>query len=69
MREALRDLVTEGLVFFDAHRGAVVRTLRLKQVREVYELRMVLEPLLVRRVVDTTPPRSQGEVAPVTDGA
>ncbi len=52
VREALRDLVTEGLVFFDAHRGAVVRTLRVEEVREIYELRMTLEPLMVRRVLD-----------------
>lgn len=52
VREALRDLVTEGLVFFDAHRGAVVRSLQLAEVREIYELRMMLEPLLVERVLD-----------------
>lgn len=51
VREALRDLATEGLVFFTAHQGAVVRTLSLEEVREIYELRMLLEPLLIRRVV------------------
>lgn len=51
VREALRDLATEGLVFFGAHRGAVVRTLQLSEVREIYDLRMVLEPLLIHRVV------------------
>lgn len=52
VREALRDLVTEGLVFFGAHQGAVVRTLQLSEVREIYELRMTLEPLLIQRVLD-----------------
>jgi DNA-binding GntR family transcriptional regulator len=52
VREALRDLATEGLVFFDPHRGAVVRSLDLDEVREIYELRITLEPLMVRRVVD-----------------
>jgi DNA-binding GntR family transcriptional regulator len=51
VREALRDLATEGLVVFDAHRGALVRSLDIKEVRELYELRMTLEPLEVRRVV------------------
>ncbi|GAA4979038.1 GntR family transcriptional regulator [Actinopolymorpha pittospori] len=52
VREALRDLATEGLVFFDPHRGAVVRTLDINEVREIYELRATLEPLMVRRVID-----------------
>jgi DNA-binding GntR family transcriptional regulator len=52
VREALRDLATEGLVFFDPHRGAVVRPLEIEEVREIYELRITLEPLMVRRTVD-----------------
>jgi DNA-binding GntR family transcriptional regulator len=56
VREALRDLATEGLVVFDAHRGALVRTLDIDEVRELYELRMTLEPLMVRRVIDAITP-------------
>lgn len=51
VREALRDLAQEGLVLFDAHRGAIVRPLDIAEVREIYELRMALEPIMVRRVV------------------
>lgn len=50
VREALRDLATEGLVVLDPHRGAVVRALNIEEVRELYELRMTLEPLMVQRV-------------------
>lgn len=56
VREALRDLATEGLVAFDPHRGALVRNLDVDEVREVYELRMALEPLMVRRVIATITP-------------
>ena len=51
VREALRDLVGEGLIELDAHRGAVVRGLTLGELREIYELRILLEPMLVARTV------------------
>ncbi|MCX2963209.1 GntR family transcriptional regulator [Gordonia aquimaris] len=51
IREALRDLAGEGLVVFDPHRGSRVRTLDLDEVRELYEMRIALEPLMVRRVM------------------
>lgn len=49
VREALRDLATEEIIHLDAHRGAVVREIDLTEVREVYELRMLLEPFAVRK--------------------
>jgi DNA-binding GntR family transcriptional regulator len=52
VREALRDLATEWLVVSDPHRGAVVRQLDIDEVREIYQLRMALEPLMVRRVAE-----------------
>ncbi len=58
VREALRDLATEGLVFFDPHRGALVRTLDLGEVREIYQLRAALEPLVVPRVIDKIRPET-----------
>ncbi|PLQ00260.1 GntR family transcriptional regulator [Cupriavidus pauculus] len=56
IREALRTLVSEGLASFDTHRGAVVRGLTLEDVREIYRLRMVLEPMLVESAILHTPP-------------
>jgi DNA-binding GntR family transcriptional regulator len=49
IREALRDLATEGLVVFVPQHGAVVRELRLADVKEIYELRKILEPLAIRQ--------------------
>ena len=55
VREALRDLAGEGIVEFDPHRGSRVRSLNLGEVQELYELRMALEPLMVRRMINSVP--------------
>jgi DNA-binding GntR family transcriptional regulator len=52
VREALRDLAMEGLVVFDPHRGAMVRALDIDEVREIYQLRITLEPIMVRRIAE-----------------
>lgn len=49
VREAFRDLRAEGLVSIDPNRGVVVRGLTATDVSEIYELRMVLEPMLAER--------------------
>ena len=52
VREALRDLTTEGLVEFDAHRGGIVHEPDLAELDEIIELRGVLEPVSARRAVE-----------------
>ena len=51
VREALRRLAGEGLVRIDAHRGAIVRGLDKAELSEIYELRLLLEPLAARKAV------------------
>lgn len=51
VREALRMLEMEGLVTFDHNRSVHVNALSLKELREVYDIRMLLEPLLLARAV------------------
>ncbi|WP_087725892.1 GntR family transcriptional regulator [Pandoraea sp. PE-S2T-3] len=53
VREALRTLVSEGLVFFDVHRGAVVRGLTIDDVNELYRLRKTLEPMMAEQAMAT----------------
>lgn len=57
VREALQRLASEGLVRIDVHRGAIVRGLNVDELTEIYELRMVLEPLAIRKAaLRITPP-------------
>ncbi len=52
VREALRDLSTEGLVTLVAHRGAVVTSLDLQDALELHAIRLVLEPDAVATAVE-----------------
>jgi len=45
LREALRRLMTEGLVDLDSHRDARIADLRAEQARDLLELRLALDPL------------------------
>ena len=51
VREALRQLEAEGLVTFNPHRGAVVSSLSLDEIAELFELRAEIECDLVRRAI------------------
>jgi DNA-binding GntR family transcriptional regulator len=52
VREALRELSTQGLIEFDAFKGATVRVPTLALLEEVYEMRSVLIPLSVKKGID-----------------
>jgi DNA-binding GntR family transcriptional regulator len=52
VREALRDLATEGLITLDRHRGGVVRELDWREMEEIRLIRQQLEPLAARLVVE-----------------
>jgi DNA-binding GntR family transcriptional regulator len=51
VREALRQLEAEGLVTFNPHRGAVVSSLSLAEIEEVFSLRADIECELLRRAI------------------
>lgn len=48
VREALQQLQGEGIVNFVANRGASVRTIDKEFVRDIYEIRGMVEPFLAR---------------------
>lgn len=48
VREALRTLEANGFVELQMNRGAVVKALTLDQLRDAFELRMMVEPHLMR---------------------
>ncbi|MCU0568316.1 MAG: GntR family transcriptional regulator [Oculatellaceae cyanobacterium Prado106] len=49
IREALRELSTQGLIELDAFRGAIVRVPTLSELEEVYEMRSILIPMSVKK--------------------
>ncbi|MEP6832153.1 MAG: GntR family transcriptional regulator [Gemmatimonas sp.] len=51
IREALRQLEAEGLVQFSPHRGAIVSSLSLAEIEEVFALRAVIESELLRLAI------------------
>lgn len=51
VREALRQLEAEGLVTFNPHRGAVVSSLSLSEISELFELRAEIETDLLARAI------------------
>jgi len=52
VREALRRLAAEGLIVHLPNRGAVVRSLRRREIQELFEIRIELESLAARLAAD-----------------
>lgn len=51
IREALRQLESEGLIDFDPFHGATVHEVSVEELHEVYELRSLVLPLAIRERV------------------
>jgi DNA-binding GntR family transcriptional regulator len=49
VRDALRELAAEGFVKLDSRGGAVVHELGRSELQDIYEIRMMLEPLATAR--------------------
>ncbi len=51
LREALRNLASDGLVELQSHGKARVARVDLREANEIYELRLMLEPVALERAV------------------
>lgn len=51
VREALKTLELEGLVSLEPHKGAIVNSLTLEDIDEIYELRTILEPFTLEKSI------------------
>jgi len=51
LREALRNLAADGLVVLQSHGSAKVAAVDLHEANEIYELRLILEPMALERSV------------------
>jgi DNA-binding GntR family transcriptional regulator len=52
VREAIRELAAEGLVEFVRYKGAVVHKPTPAEIEELYELRLLLEPVAIRKAAE-----------------
>lgn len=68
VREALRQLESEGLVTFQPHRGAVVSTLSLESISEMFELRADIESDVLRRAVPLMTASDDAQAREILDG-
>lgn len=67
IREALRQLEAEGLVVFNPHRGAVVSSLSLDEIDEVFALRADIEAGLLRRAIPSLDREHVARAAEILD--
>ena len=63
VREALRRLAAEGLIEHAPHRGAVVRRLSQREIRELFEIRVELEALAARLAGEAVDPSARARFA------
>ena len=57
VREALRQLVAEGFVFLQRNRSATVADISAEDIKELFDLRIALEPTLLAAAVPRITPR------------
>jgi DNA-binding GntR family transcriptional regulator len=56
VREAMRDLASEGLIRLDSHRVGIVRGPDWDEMVEIVEMRRALEPVALQRAIESLTP-------------
>ncbi len=69
VREALRQLEAEGLVTYQANRGATVTALTPGEITEIYQIRSILETAALRRAVAHLSPAVLARAGQILDQA
>jgi DNA-binding GntR family transcriptional regulator len=69
VREALRQLQSEGLVAYQPNRGATVSALTPEEIREIYDIRAILETAAVRRATSRLSEATLAQAARILDAA
>ena len=69
VREALRQLQSEGLVTYQQNRGATVSALTPEEIREIYDIRAILETAAVRRATPRLSETTLNHASRVLDAA
>jgi DNA-binding GntR family transcriptional regulator len=69
VREALSSLARAGLVDVDPFRGARVRDFTADDVREIYEMRVLLEPFALEKAVPRMDENDRGLLSSLLDDA
>jgi DNA-binding GntR family transcriptional regulator len=67
VREALRQLEAEGLVTFSPHCGAVVSSLSLSEIEELFDLRGLVESELIKEAVPLLTPENLANADTILD--
>jgi DNA-binding GntR family transcriptional regulator len=69
VREALRQLQSEGLVTYQPNRGATVSALNAEEIREIYEIRVILETAAIRAATPRLTEAELDQVGRILDAA
>ncbi|GGD72507.1 transcription regulator [Croceicoccus mobilis] len=67
VREALAQLEAEGLVIREKYRGALIPKLSLSEIEEIYEMRGMIEPYLLRTAFSNITPEVIASLREVVD--